>query len=88
MKNIEDIEGGNMQKELFPQRAFEVKFYGVDMPGVPKGKGLLTVRLVTRERDEQAIIEEAKAKHPDPIPENVRCTVKELPSLDPFSWKS
>jgi len=85
---MKNIEGGNMQKELFPQRAFEVKFYGVDMPGVPPGKGILTIRFITRERDKQAIIEEAKTQHPEPIPKNTRCTVEELPSLDPFASKA
>jgi hypothetical protein len=81
---MENFEGGNMQKESAPKHLIEAEFHGVDMPGVPPGKGLLKIRFFTQEQNENAIILEARSKHPE-IPENVRCTVKELPPGDPFA---
>jgi len=84
---MENFEGGKMQKELFPQRAFEVTFRGLDLLGVPPGKGELKVRIITREQGKKEIAEEARNQYPDQIPEDTAYSLKELPSIDPFTWK-
>lgn len=78
------MKGENMEKSLFPTRTFEVTFSGVDVLGVPKGKGMFSERIMLNNgEDENEAIKRAKENHPD-LPENVRITVEELPTNDPF----
>jgi hypothetical protein len=84
---MKSFEGEDMQKELFPMRAFEVTFRGLDLLGVPPGKGELKVRIITREQEKEEIAEEARNQYPDQIPEDAHYSLKELPSIDPFTWK-
>jgi hypothetical protein len=84
---MENFEGGDMQKELFPMKAFEVTFRGLDLLGVPPGKGELKVRIITQEQGKKEIVEEARNQYPDQIPEDAPYSLKELPSTDPFTWK-
>ena len=70
------------QKDLFQKRTFEVTFYGVDMLGVPKGRGILKEKiLLDANDDENKAITEVRKKHPE-IPENVHVSARALSSND------
>ena len=79
-----ETKGENMgeNRSLFSKCTFEVTFYGVDMLGVPKGKGILKEKIVLDAKDdENKAIAEVRKRHPE-IPENVHVSARTLPSND------
>lgn len=77
-----------MQKELFPERLVEVKIGGVDVLGVPPGKGEIRLRFFTREQNNEGIRQEAKKRAEDQgtkIPERAYFKIEILPpNSDPM----
>jgi hypothetical protein len=82
MKNQEN-KGENMEKSLFPMRTFKVTFRGVDVLGVPKGKGIHTEKISL---DDGGGEDEARKRVIERHPNfsGAQVTVEELPTNDIF----
>jgi hypothetical protein len=83
MKN-QEAGGENVEKSLFPMRTFEVTFRGVDVLGVPKGRGVFTEKISLNDGgDESEARKRVMERHPE-LPNTVSVTVRELPTNDIF----